>query len=91
MQSEASLTWQEPGGDLVHAVEGSSQQEEDASDEVEVVDKPQLHCRDINSVSVMRHGAWSRLGQHERLTLPYQTATFMEYICICLATISPIH
>ena len=31
----------------MHAVEGSCQQEEDSSNEVEVVDKPQLHCKGI--------------------------------------------
>ena len=35
-------TWNEPGGDLMHAVECSRQCEKDSRNQVEVVDEPQL-------------------------------------------------
>ncbi len=43
------VTWVEPRGDFMHAVKGSSQQEEDASNEVEVVNGPQLQGICISS------------------------------------------
>ncbi len=38
----------------MHAVEGSGQQEEDSSDEVEVVDEPQLHRKDTHLIQYSR-------------------------------------
>ena len=43
-QGKADLpTWNEPHGDLIHHIGDAGQRKEDAGNQVEVIDQPQLH------------------------------------------------